>query len=168
VSTPAGFVKTILLKGNVKDYDEGYAAGNITPGMLVEPTTAARDAYGNLTYQQHSTAKGFDSGLVVIEDVFQGGSNVGVANAFFGGGIDDAIPSGKLLRVHKSKPQDELYMFVKASAGAVSVGNKLCSAGNGQLQKWTGSDANPNIARWEALEAVANSGAAQRIRVRRV
>jgi hypothetical protein len=107
--------KTILLKGDWDAYEEGRAAGAITPGHLI-----AYAAAGTLVV--HPTAGGDTPMLVAMEDALQGRT------------IADAYASGDLVRFHVLKKGDEFYGLLPAATAAVTPATLLESAGNGMFQ----------------------------------
>jgi hypothetical protein len=161
ITTPQTNPRTILLRGELhKVQTEGYvqATKSIIPGMLVEPGTGGANPYKH--YQPHATQGEVTEPLVALEPMI---ADVPFAT-FQGGTIDDTYAAGDHLRVHYAQPGDELYMFLKASGSAVIEGDFLQSAGNGDLEKVTTT----NARLFTALEAKTPTAARTRVRVRRV
>lgn len=159
ITTPNSYPRTILLRGELHDKQtEGYvqATKTIYPGMLCEQGTGGDNPYKH--YQPHSTQGGEAELLVAIEPQI---ADVPFAT-FVGGTIDDAYAAGGHLRLHICKPGDELYMFLKASGSAVTEGNFLQSAGNGDLEKQTST----NKRLFVALEDKTPTASRTRCRVR--
>lgn len=103
------------------DITEKVAAGAITPGHLIELTSADK-------VQVHSTAGG-----AVVVPMFA------LEDANQGRGITDAYAStGSYTRVKCWYPGrgDEVYATISATSAAVTIGAKLESAGDGTLRVW--------------------------------
>lgn len=161
---------TIKLKKYVDIIDERTAAATITPGMLVELTTAGK-------VQAHSSAGQNAVPMFALEDALQGNE------------ISDNYSSDDPVQCWVPQRGEEVYAIL-ADGNNVSIGDFLESDGNGFLQKytadtenWSGAESgsitiysNQIVA--QALEAVDTSGSsgeetsqtaigfAQRIRVR--
>jgi hypothetical protein len=133
--------KTILLRGRGRRR-EAPAAATITPGMLVDYNSS-----GN--FVPHATAGGKIPGIIAVEGVI--GPTVGSLTG--GSGIDDSYVSGDYVQAEQLYPGCDVYGLVAAAAAAIVRGDKLESAGNGTVRKFT-----TGIVCGEALEAVDNSG----------
>jgi len=111
--------KTIFVQG-IGVPKEATASGAITPGHLLERTSAAVD-----TVKVHATAGGdVVPKLVAVEDDLQGKE------------IGDAYTSANNVLMRVATPGDECYMLLKNGEN-VAKGDLLESAGNGELQKHT-------------------------------
>lgn len=108
---------TIKLKKYVDIVNEYQAAAAITPGMLLELTSAGK-------MQAHSTAGGNAPRYIALE------------NELEGEGIDDAYATNDYVQVWSGVMGEEAYMIL-ADGENVSIGDLLESAGNGYLQKHT-------------------------------
>ncbi len=129
-------VKTISLRGS-GIRKEAIAAAAITPGELIERTTATAP-----TVQRHSTAVGNAQNMFAVEDELQGN----------GIDVDYAAPGQVLFEVY---PQGaEVYALLEASSAAVVIGDFLVSAGDGSLRKQAVAAATPDTAR-EAVVGIA-------------
>jgi len=109
--------KTIVLKGDPLQ-KEKVAAGTITPGDLIERTSAGK-------VQRHST-KGGDAFPIMfaIEDSLQGNE------------IGDNYSTGDQVQFVCPRPGDEIYAYL-AQGENVSIGDPLESDGDGKLRKHT-------------------------------
>ncbi len=112
---------TIHLKGTYERV-EALCASTIKPGHLIE----TYDASGEVKLRAHSTAKGFGEKLFAVEDALQGKT------------IDDSYTSGDWLSANVENPGSELQAWLKVGTNYV-IGDKLISAGDGTLEKITGS-----------------------------
>lgn len=108
---------TIKLKKYLDIINEREAAGTITPGHLVELTSAGK-------VQAHSTAGGNAVKDVALEDELQGK------------GITETYTTGNQVQVWSAVPGEEAYMILK-DGETVVIGDFLESAGDGTLQKHT-------------------------------
>jgi len=108
----------IHLKGRYQR-EEGIAGGTISPGMLIEETSAAAQ-----TYQAHSTAGGVAERIVAVEDALQGHT------------IDDDYSAGDLVSANVELPGNRCQMFLAAGEN-VAKEAKLESDGAGALQAVT-------------------------------
>lgn len=136
---------TILLKGEIGDrYEEGRAAGGITPGHLIKVQTGG-------TLVVHATAGGFGEKAFAIEDALRGKT------------IDDAYASGDLVRYVIPDHGDWVYALIPAGAAAIVEGDALISNGDGTLKKTTGT---PSQIIAYAMEAVDNSGGGAAVRIK--
>jgi len=160
---------TIKLKKYVDIIEEYAAAAAITPGMILELTSAGK-------VQAHSTAEGNWFRLIALEDELQGND------------IDDAYAADDRVQVWIPVPGEEGYAIL-ADGYDVDIGDELASNGDGYLREhtaetesWGVSEAGsvtvyPNQIVAVALEAVDTGGSsgeessgalgyARRIRVR--
>jgi len=104
----------IQLKGNFR-HEEPLASGTITPGHLVEKTTATAD-----TVIVHATEGGYAERMVAVEDALQGNT------------LDDDYSDGARVMVHVVATGAEVQMFLAAGESA-DEGDELISAGDGTL-----------------------------------
>jgi len=125
----------IHLKGDFRR-EELYAAAAISPGDLVELTSAGKA-------QVHSTAGGVAERLVAVEDALQGNT------------IDDDYAADDLVSINIELPGNSVQMFLKAGEN-VAIGAKLESAGDGTLQAVTTGEV---VAVAEEAEDLSASGA---------
>lgn len=114
---------TIKVKSYLNIQDEKVAAGAITPGMLVERTSADK-------VQAHSTAGGPAQRLFALEDENQGRD------------IDDAYAatgSYTLVKLWLPVPGEIVYAIVDdlSTAEDIAIGNFVESAGDGRVRKYT-------------------------------
>jgi hypothetical protein len=110
---------TIILKNYSNIFLEYVSAAVVTPGELLELTTAG-------FVQDHSTAGGNVLGpMFAIEDALQGKA------------IWDNYASGALVRVWIPTRGDEVYAIL-ADGQHIEIGEALESNASGYLQKWTG------------------------------
>lgn len=119
---------------------EALASGSITPGHLVELTSATQD-----TVKVHATAAGEAQRAFAVEDDLQGND------------IDDVYSSGANVLYAIFNRGDEVYAIL-ATGQTVTKGDKLESAGNGQLRKLTNG-----VAVAIAKESVTTTAAVARI-----
>lgn len=133
---------SIILKKYVDIVNEREAAATITPGMLVELTSAGK-------VQAHSNAGQNAAKAFAKEDALQGN------------GIDDDYSSGDKVQVLSFIPGEEVYGIL-ADDEDVAIGDFLESDGNGYLQKHEAGSAGvveyPNAIVGQALEAKDLSG----------
>lgn len=104
---------TVIKKSFVGIRDEKEAAGIITPGMLVERTSADK-------VQAHSIAGGTVNALFAIEDAPQGNTTT------------DNYASGAWVLLWRPVPGEQVEVIVSE---IVAIGDFLESAGNGKLRK---------------------------------
>jgi hypothetical protein len=104
----------IHLVGKEFRREEAYAAAAISPGDLIEITSAGK-------FQVHSTEGGYAERLVAIEDVLNDGKT-----------ISDDYSADDLVSANVELPGNEVQMYLKAGETAV-IGSKLISAGDGTL-----------------------------------
>jgi hypothetical protein len=139
---------SIILKDFLKVFEEYVAAGTITPGMVVEYTSAGK-------VQAHSSAGQNVIPMIATEDELQGND------------IDDDYSADD--QVFCWIPQRGAQALLIVNNGEdISKGDLLESAGNGKVQKYTAdvetdsaSDVltvYPKQIIGEALEAVDMSG----------
>jgi hypothetical protein len=132
---------TILLKGS-PIRKEAIAAGAITPGHLI-----LRDSNGKVAV--HATAGGNNAPRFAFE------------NDLVGLEISDAYAAGDQVQFIHCKRGDEVNALVAAGAGAIVIGDKLESAGDGTLRKYTNG-----VILAEAIQAVDNSAGAAVARIK--
>jgi len=107
---------TTLLKDFTGVRDEAVAAGTISPGHLIELTSAGK-------VQVHSTASGNVAPVMVaLEDSMQGND------------VDDNYSANGLVQYAVLRPGDRVQMRVKDGQN-IAIGDKLESAGDGTVQK---------------------------------
>lgn len=146
-------MKTVILKRYNNVQFEAIAAEEITPGSLVEVTSAGK-------VKNHATAQGNAIPYFVMED------------AILGKTINDKVAKDDLARVMVAGRGDEVNAILDTSQTIV-VGDLLASAGDGTLKKFTaiecaseGAVTTPLQAVAVALEAVTTTSATKRIKVR--
>lgn len=105
--------KTIVLSQMVKTIGGLSAAAAITPGHLIEETSAGK-------LQKHSTAGGYALPVFAIEDTNQGT------------GIDSDYAVGEEVQTRIFQAGDVVNAFIQAGVD-VARGEKLISAGDGTL-----------------------------------
>lgn len=123
---------TIKLKKYMDVIIEKEAAAAITPGMLLELTSADK-------VQAHSSA-----GQNVVPPMFA------LEDELQGNGIDDAYASGDPVQVWVAQRGEEVYAIL-ADGENVSIGDPLESNGAGYLQK--------HVADAESWDSAAPAGA---------
>jgi hypothetical protein len=107
---------TIKIKKYTNSIEERDAAAAITPGMLLEYTSAGK-------VQAHSTAGGNALPIgFALEDELQGRD------------IDTAYAADDKVQCMVNQPGDHVYAILKDGEN-VAIGDPLESAGNGYLQK---------------------------------
>jgi hypothetical protein len=111
----------ILLRGDAI-FEEERAGAAITPGHLIERYNDA----GSPKVRKHSTAKGFAEKFWALEDALQGKT------------IDDAYAAADLVFGAIPVSGGIVQAYLKAGTNYVE-GDKLESAGDGTLQKITGT-----------------------------
>lgn len=149
-------MKTVILKRYNNVQFEAIAHEAITPGSLVEVTSAGK-------VKNHATAQGNAIPYFVIEDAIMGKT------------INDNVAKDDLARVMVAGRGDEVNAILNTSQTIV-VGDLLASAGDGTLEKFTaikcdseasaGAVTTPLQAVAVALEAVTTTSATKRIKVR--
>lgn len=102
----------IVLVGSGR-HVEAVAAGAITPGHLIELTSAGK-------FQKQATEGGYAEKLFAVEDALQGR------------GIDTAYAADERVTGFIFNRGDEVYAYLKAGEN-VAVGTKLIAAGDGTL-----------------------------------
>ena len=133
--------KSIILKDFLKVFEEYEAAGTITPGMLIEYTSAGK-------VQAHSSAGANVIPMLALEDELQGND------------IDDDYSSGDQVQCWIPQRGAQALLMV-ADGQDISVGDLLESDGNGKVQAHAADSAGtlyPKQIVGEALEAVDMSG----------
>ena len=149
-------MNTIKLKDYTKINIEENAAAAITPGMLVELTSAGK-------VQAHSNAGQDALTMIALEDDLQGND------------IDDAYSTDNPVQVWIPNRGCEAYMIL-ATSQTIAIGDFLSSNGNGMLKKHV-PDASEIYATTDvtvygrqiigqAIEAKTTTSAAARIKVR--
>lgn len=121
------------------------AAGTITPGDLIERTSAGK-------YQRHSTALGKAQKIFAFENELF--ANDITVDYVAGPPADDVLGD-----VYHSGC--EVYATLAPSAAAIVIGDFLESAGNGTLRKLT-----TGVHLASALEAIDNSAGASKVHIR--
>lgn len=123
---------------------EALAAAAITPGMLVERTSAAND-----TVQAHGSAGG------------HGNAHFAVENEWDGAGIDTNYATGANVKFRTYSPGAGVNALVAAGATAITKAAWLQSAGDGTLAIAATGD----YVVAQAREAVDNSGGSTAVRI---
>jgi len=108
---------TVILKDYLKIREEYEAAAAITPGFLIEMTSAGK-------VPAHSSAGQNMIHMFALEDELQGN------------GISDAYSSGDQVQCWIPQRGDQVYALLD-DGESVTKGDFLESAGNGNLQKYT-------------------------------
>lgn len=139
---------TINLRSADKQTDERLAAAAITPGHLVELTSADK-------FQKHSTQSGNQDATFALE------------NATLGKTITDDWASGDTVTARTFQRGDQVYAILTTSQTVV-IGDLLESAGDGTLQKYAQDSTgvyrlNQIVAK--AIEAVTTTGSTSRIKI---
>lgn len=124
---------SIIVKGDGEQY-EGAAAAAVTPGHLVEETSSG-------TIQKQATAAEVVQKMFAIENYLEGQD------------VDDDYATGDQVLHRAFKPGDEVYAIL-ADNQTVVIGDRLESAGGGELRKQAESSAGSIVAP-EALVAFA-------------
>jgi hypothetical protein len=121
---------------------ERIAAAAVTPGMLIELTTADK-------YQAHSGAGLACASLFALE------------NSIVGGGIGDAYATGDVVKAGAFASGHRVYALLADGENA-AIGNKLESNGDGYLRVVDTDSSAATIkvgsVRFQALEALDMSG----------
>lgn len=146
----------ITLKQYVEAQKEAPAAIEVTPGELLEETSAGE-------VQPHSTAGGNCVPLIAKVE------------GYIGKNIDETYAAGDQVRYEAGHTGEEYHMFLAAGEN-VSQGDLLESAGNGAFQAHTPQSVDEggtatytiyqNAARFKAAESVDNSGGAEAVRIK--
>lgn len=129
---------TILLQVNSlgEKYDEGVAAGTITPGNLITVSSTG-------TLAVHAVADAWTPVIVALEDRLRGKM------------VDDTYASGfGKVPFQKLQPTDQFWGLLKQGYNVVP-GTLLSSNGDGTFKKSSTSTSVPLV---KALETVSNSG----------
>jgi predicted methyltransferase len=121
--------KTIQLDGCFR-HEEYLTAAAIKPGHLVE----IYDASGTVKTRVHSTAKGWAEKMFAVEDPLAGQTATSTQSRT----IDTDYASGDLVPVHIVERGARVYAWLKPGTNYV-VGDKLMSAGDGTLDKISGT-----------------------------
>lgn len=129
---------TIKIKNYSNVIEERAAVAAITPGMLLELTSADK-------VQAHSTARGD-----VCPPMFA------LENELEGQGITDAYAADDQVQVWIPNRGDQVYALL-ADGETATIGEKLVSDGNGYLLCYTGDSATQEKIVGIALEAVDRS-----------
>lgn len=111
-----GTQKTITIKGDGIRKEALATAVAITPGYLVERTSAG-------TVQAHSTAGGPAQSAVAVEDDLQGRP------------ISTDYAASSLVQYNVFQKGEEFLARIANGASAIVDGDKLVSAGDGTLKK---------------------------------
>ena len=130
---------TVRIKGYLNVNNEAKAAEIITPGMLIELTSAA-------LVQPHSTVEGNVAACFAMEDALQGK------------GIDDNYAVGDIVQCWTPVRGEEVNAIL-ADGYDIDVGDFLASNGDGMLREYAGESGGgvqPLVA--VAREAVDTSG----------
>lgn len=122
--------RRILLSGEHYLLIEEIAGGTIKPGHLCE----FYNDTGVGKVRVHSTAKGFGENLVALEDPLQGQTVDSVKDR----NIDISFVATESVPLAICSPGVMAYMWLKPLTNYV-LGDKLESAGDGTLQKISGS-----------------------------
>lgn len=138
------------------EYQEGRAAGAITPGHLIKLNSSA-------ALVVHDVVGGQCQAMFATEEV----------QTFVGKTKDDAYASGDVVSYITAIPGDEIQAFLKDGESVV-IGDKLVSGGNGSLIKMVSPPPTTPPAQQavlaEALEALDLTGVEittdQRINIR--
>lgn len=124
-------------KGDFR-HEEALASGSITPGMLLEQTSAAA-----ATVKAHATEGGIAERLIAVE------------NALAGETVDDVYLTTELVQYHVVAPGAEVQVLIESGSN-VSIGEKLLSSGLGTFipngDEASGSEANVLAIALEALD----------------
>ena len=131
---------TVIGKGYVNIRDEKVAAGIITPGHLVERTSADK-------VQVHATASGSANALFAIEDNYQGK------------GITDNYAANDVVILWRPVPGEQVNAI---AGGTIAIGDFVESNGDGTLvtkvQASAGAEEFASSIVGVALEAAAAAG----------
>lgn len=138
--------KTIKIKKYVDIIEEYPAAAAVSPGMLVELTSAN-------TVQAHSTAAGRKLTMVALEDELQGNT------------INDAYAEGDPVQVWVPNRGEQAQMILGAGQNA-SIGSLLVSNADGTLKVAGGSDTEVVAVALEAVDVSASGADDAFIKVR--
>ncbi len=122
--------KRILLSGDNYYLIEEIAGGTIKPGHLCEIYNDS----GDMLVRVHGTAKGFGENMFALEDPLQGQTVDSVKTR----NIDISYVVTERVPLAICGPGTMAFIFLKAGTAYV-IGDKLESAGDGSLQKASGS-----------------------------
>jgi hypothetical protein len=149
-------MNSIILKRYVPVEIELQAAAAITPGHLVELTSAGK-------VQKHSTEAGNAAKMFAIE------------NSIVGEGINTDIAADDMCAIWLPRPGDEVYAILTTSQTVV-IGDFLSSKGDGTLKLHVAESSDYYAAEdvtvkplqivAQAIEAVTTTNAVSRIKVR--
>ena len=137
--------------GEYGQYKEAYAAAGITPGHLIELTSANK-------VRKHSTEGGVAEAYFAIE------------NALVGKTIDDAYITNDVVMGYLAAKGDVVNAYIQAGQN-IAIGDKLISAADGTLQE-LGTEATGTVVRtvvgvaMEAANLTDTGAVATRILVR--
>jgi hypothetical protein len=132
--------RTIKVKNHSDVNEEYIAAAAVTPGMLLEVTSAGK-------VQAHSTSEGNASALFAVEDELQGGD------------IDTAYAADARVFCWVPNPGD-IVNAILVDGENVAIGDLLASNGDGKLKKHVadeisaGEDISPEPIVGVAVQAV--------------
>ena len=112
--------KSIKMKDYLGIMNEAVAAGTITPGMVLELTTAGK-------VQAHSVPGGDVMPMVAFEDELRGL------------GATDNYSADDVVQVWTPQRGDE-GILILATGQTIVIGDPLCSNGNGQVKKHVPTD----------------------------
>lgn len=135
--------KTVLLKGDPLA-GEAIAAGTISPGHLIERTSAGK-------VQAHSSAAAQTPKLIARE------------MELTGKGLDDDYSEDDQTLYWSARQGDQFYMILEAGEN-VSIGDLLESAGDGTLRAVT-TNGEPLFQAVEAVDLSGSGDTASRIKV---
>lgn len=137
-----GARKSVILKEATAVNVEAYASGTITPGMLVERTSATKDTV--IAHDDDAPATK-PMAMFACEDELQGN------------GIDVDFSDGDLIpQIRIMRPGDQVLAILDNGEN-VTKGGYLESAGNGKLQAYTSGV--PTAIALESVDMSDSSGA---------
>jgi len=123
--------------------EEARAASTITPGMLIEKTSAG-------TVQAHSTEGGYAQRMFAEVDALQGNT------------LTDDYSAADLVAMNVENPGNYIQAFLKAGEN-VAIGDELISAGDGTLiangSETSGTTIDQVVAHAEEAKDLSGSGA---------
>jgi hypothetical protein len=141
---------TIKLKKYVDTVIERVANAAITPGHLIELMSTNK-------FRKHATA-----GSTVLPRMFA------LEDELQGNGIDTDFSANDQVQGWITHPGEEVYAILAANQTIV-INDKLESAGDGTLRKWTPLDSEASGHEYSvvgvALEAVTTTAAVARIKI---
>lgn len=138
-------VLTVEPKGLFK---EGTAEGSIAPGECLEVDAAVEPTGGRPVYQAVVGAADGERKPVIVayNDALQGKT------------VSDSVADGERVFAYAPIPGDELNVLVKASVGALAIGDKLIiEAASGQCIATAGT---PEMEPFEVRETITVGGTA--------